>query len=99
MASAMALGLIRAASREDAADPSLGAHEALERQETIAALRSAMEELPERERHLIERHYFDGIQLDEASSELGLSKSWGSRLHARAIEGMTRALKRAKFKG
>jgi RNA polymerase sigma factor for flagellar operon FliA len=45
---------------------------------------------------LVERHYFGGATLDEAARALGLSKSWGSRLHARAIEQMARELKRAR---
>jgi RNA polymerase sigma factor for flagellar operon FliA len=57
-----------------------------------------VEKQPEAERHLLKRHYFDGITFDEAAKELSLSKSWASRLHARAIEGLTRELKRQKVK-
>ncbi len=46
----------------------------------------ALAELPERERHFIQKHYFEGKTLLEAGKELGLSKSWSSRLHARAVE-------------
>jgi DNA-directed RNA polymerase specialized sigma subunit len=42
----------------------------------------------------VERHYFGDETLDQAAASLGLSKSWGSRLHARAIETIARELKR-----
>lgn len=41
--------------------------------------------LPERERQILERHYFDGEDFEVISKELGISKSWTSRLHAQAI--------------
>jgi RNA polymerase sigma factor for flagellar operon FliA len=41
--------------------------------------------LPEKERRLVELYYFENKTLEEAGAVLGLSKSWGCRLHARAI--------------
>jgi len=49
-------------------------------------LRIALRRLPDKERDLLTKHYFEGKDLDEAGSELGISKSWASRLHARAVE-------------
>jgi len=49
-------------------------------------VRAALAKMPERERHFIEKHYFEGKTLLEAGAELGLSRSWASRLHARAVE-------------
>jgi RNA polymerase sigma factor FliA len=51
-----------------------------------ARVRKAMEKLPERERRMVQLYYFEGRQIDEVSREMGLSKSWGSRLHTRAVE-------------
>ncbi len=48
-------------------------------------LRIAMRRLPERERALVEKHYWEGKNLLEAGAELGISKSWASRLHAQAM--------------
>ncbi len=62
-------------------------------------LKAAIDERPDQERQLLRRIYFDDLTIDEASREIGLSKSWGSRLHARAIEGLQRSLKRAKVDG
>ncbi len=59
----------------------------------LEAVRSAIAERPDAERHLLQRHYFEDVNFDEAARELGLSKSWASRLHARAIEGLARTLK------
>jgi RNA polymerase sigma factor for flagellar operon FliA len=48
-------------------------------------MRQAIEELPEKERKLIKMYYFQNKTLEEAGSKLNLSKSWTSRLHARAL--------------
>ena len=55
-------------------------------------IRIAIRTLPERERELLKKHYFEGKDLDEAGSELGISKSWASRLHARAVERLRAAI-------
>ncbi len=49
-------------------------------------MRQAIEELPEKERKLIKMYYFQNKTLEEAGDKLKLSKSWTSRLHARALE-------------
>jgi len=53
--------------------------------ELCGLLRSAIAGLSERERALILAHYFHGKPLKSAGSDLGISKSWASRLHAQAI--------------
>jgi len=49
-------------------------------------LRAALEALPDKERALVTKHYYEGKNLLEAGVELGISKSWASRLHAQAVE-------------
>jgi len=49
-------------------------------------MRQAIEELPEKERKLVKMYYFQNRTLEEAGDKLSLSKSWTSRLHARALE-------------
>jgi RNA polymerase sigma factor for flagellar operon FliA len=61
--------------------------------ELLERVRAIVIGLPDAERTLIERHYFADETLDQAAASLGLSKSWGSRLHARAIERIARALR------
>jgi RNA polymerase sigma factor for flagellar operon FliA len=48
-------------------------------------LRAAIQELPDRERRLMDLYYYGSKNLEEAGAEMGLSKSWACRLHARAI--------------
>lgn len=49
-------------------------------------MRCAIEELPDKERKLVKMYYFQNKTLEEAGDKLSLSKSWTSRLHARALE-------------
>jgi len=96
MATAIALGRIAPSPSDSAEPPESRAtpEELVAEAELAARVREAVATLPDRERVLIERHYFAGETLDAAAAALGLSKSWGSRLHARAIEGIARELER-----
>jgi RNA polymerase sigma factor for flagellar operon FliA len=49
-------------------------------------VREAVGRLPDKERRLMELYYFAGKNLEEAGAEMGLSKSWACRLHARAVD-------------
>jgi RNA polymerase sigma factor for flagellar operon FliA len=51
-----------------------------------ARLRDALARLPDKPRAIVTKHYFEGKSLLEAGAELGLSKSWASRLHAQAVD-------------
>ncbi len=55
-------------------------------------LGDAVDTLPERERALVVKHYFEGKNLLEAGEELGISKSWACRLHAQAVERLRKAV-------
>jgi RNA polymerase sigma factor for flagellar operon FliA len=66
--------------------------EQLEDQQGRARVRQALAGLPEKERRLIELYYFADMRLEDAGAELGLSKSWASRLHARAMNFLRAAL-------
>ena len=97
-AMAMAVGFLtmRSGDAIDAArDSAESPEDATARAELAELVRVAIAERPDAERHLLHRHYFDEVTFDEAAKELGLSKSWASRLHARALEGIARAIKRA----
>ncbi len=54
-------------------------------QELTGALTTALCALSSKERYLILNHYFQGKSLKECADELGLSKSWASRMHSRAL--------------
>lgn len=81
-----------AVSVEDAEGGAGSPEEAVLREERTTRMRAALLTLPEREQHLVRAHYFDGRQFDEVSAELGISKSWGSRVHAHALELLRKAL-------
>src|SRR3569623_3223326 len=49
-------------------------------------LRKALDRLNDKERALGTKHYYEGKNLLDAGAELGISKSWASRLHAQAVE-------------
>ncbi len=93
-AAALALGL--STSPEDAsgaAEDSGTPEEVLSRAEVAASVRGALSTLPERERALVERHYYGGEPFDVIAEDLGISKSWASRLHERAITALGKALR------
>lgn len=73
-------------------DPDMPADQRLELEELRGRVRAAMARLPEKERKLLEGYYFQSKTLEEAGSEIGQSKSWASRLHARAIERLKQEL-------
>jgi RNA polymerase sigma factor for flagellar operon FliA len=55
-------------------------------------VRAALATLPDKERQLMELYYFADMKLEEAGKKLGLSKSWASRLHTRAVNHLREAL-------
>jgi RNA polymerase sigma factor for flagellar operon FliA len=64
----------------------------LEMREVTGRLREAVAQLPEKERRLMELYYQGDKNLEEAGREMGLSKSWACRLHARAVDLLRIAL-------
>lgn len=55
-------------------------------------VRAALGRLPERERALLEGYYFGDRTLEELGRAMGISKSWASRLHSRAIRSLRDAM-------
>jgi RNA polymerase sigma factor FliA len=94
-AAALAIGL--AADRDDTLDGIADSvdtpEESAVRAELHRDIRKAVSSLPDRERALIERHYFGDEPFDEIARELGVSKSWASRLHTGAISKLSEALR------
>ena len=60
--------------------------EALAQADVARLVRQSVATLPRQERELIRRHYLNGERFDLVAAELGLSKSWASRLHTRGLE-------------
>ncbi len=63
--------------------------EALVRHGERERLRAALSLLPEREAIVVRGMYFEERLLDDIAKELGVSKSWASRIHTKAL-GMLR---------
>jgi RNA polymerase sigma factor for flagellar operon FliA len=70
----------------EVADEGESALEKVERQELVTLTRSLIEELPDDERQVVQEIYFKHLSIVEVSRILGVSKSWGSRLHAKAVK-------------
>lgn len=68
------------------ADPTSTPEDKVAQGQSVEVMRAAALLLPERERRLIQEHYFGDRNLEDIGKELGLSKSWTSRLHAKALD-------------
>jgi RNA polymerase sigma factor FliA len=94
-AAALAVGLT--IHREDTVDGIPDSvdtpEESASRSELRRDIRKAVGALPPRERSLIERHYFGGEAFDDIAKDLGISKSWASRLHTTAMGKLAEALR------
>ncbi|HMJ15258.1 MAG TPA: sigma-70 family RNA polymerase sigma factor [Polyangiaceae bacterium] len=49
-------------------------------------LARAVQQLPERERHIVSAHYFQGVKFKDLGAELGVSEPRISQLHSRAMQ-------------
>ena len=70
------------------------------KKQTFEKIRAAIATLPEKERTIVEQYYFHDRTLSEVAKEYaGLSKSWVSRLHDRALEMLRDKLVEAGISG
>ncbi len=67
---------------------------ALLKSESVTRLLGALTALPPRQRVLVRGFYFEGRSIDAMARELGISKSWASRLHTSALQELREALER-----
>jgi RNA polymerase sigma factor for flagellar operon FliA len=88
-AAAMVLGLVAHGPDGSSAETP---EERLAAVETAARVRAVVAALPDRERALVERHYFGDEQFDAIARDLGITKSWASRLYQRAVSVLARQL-------
>jgi RNA polymerase sigma factor for flagellar operon FliA len=100
LATAMAIGIIATPARGEEGDIAAlsqlpSPEEAVEKAELRNTVLMAIRELPRPEAELLQRHYIQGDRFDEIASELGLNKSWATRLHAKAISRLAKRLKLA----
>jgi RNA polymerase sigma factor for flagellar operon FliA len=73
--------------RDDVADEAVQAnpHIAVEQVELLVLIGAVLEKLPERERQLIRRHYFEQCEFRVIASELAVTPGRVSQLHAQAL--------------
>ena len=55
-------------------------------------VRTSVEQLPARERDILQRHYYEQREFQEIAAELGVTKGRVSQLHARALQRVREAL-------
>jgi RNA polymerase sigma factor for flagellar operon FliA len=72
---------------------SLTAPAAAAQAEINEKLHRLIDALPSAAATLIRAAYFEGLTLQEAGQRIGVSKSWASRLHHRALEQLARGLR------
>ncbi len=65
---------------------------ALLKNESVARLLQALPRLSPRQRVLVRGFYFEGLSIDAMARDLGISKSWASRLHRAALGELRHAL-------
>ena len=63
------------------------------RRELRRWIKDVMADLPKEEAALLHAHYFDGRTLAAIGEEMGVSRSWACRLHARALGSARRLLR------
>jgi RNA polymerase sigma factor for flagellar operon FliA len=60
--------------------------------EAAHVARELIDRMPDRERELMTRFFYGGEPLEAIAKDLGLSKSWASRLNQRAVLALRRAM-------
>ncbi len=81
----------QAAAIEDKCD---SPPQALLHREASQRLRELVAGLDPVERRVIQAVYFEGYTLQDAANQVGISKSWASRLHAKILEQLAQKLRR-----
>ena len=76
---------------EDTSTPCL--EQSAEFRQVRKYMRDAINDLPPTEKKLVKMYYFQNKTLEEVGRELNMSKSWTSRLHARALELLLKKVK------
>ena len=74
-------------------DPNQLPEEKVGLEQSRSLVRETIKKLSSQERELLELYYYRDMSLQDVGLQLGLSKSWTSRLHGRVIEKLHRMLK------
>jgi RNA polymerase sigma factor for flagellar operon FliA len=85
---------------EQKAEQYPSAEAAILKLEKTEEMRKVVRSLPEKERFIVEKHYFDGLSFQEIIKlRPELSKSWVSRLHSRALDQLADLLRKKMKSG
>ncbi|MCA9756057.1 MAG: sigma-70 family RNA polymerase sigma factor [Candidatus Eisenbacteria bacterium] len=79
----------------DSADPEREAELA----DAARIVHECIEQLDEKERNVVKDYYFGHLTLEEAGAKMGLSKSWTSRVHARALKNLASLVEKRGLDG
>jgi RNA polymerase sigma factor for flagellar operon FliA len=69
--------------------------EVMARRELHEKLHALVDSLPAEAATLVKAVYFEGLTIQDAGERIGVSKAWASRLHAKTLEQLARALRRS----
>jgi RNA polymerase sigma factor FliA len=95
----LAMGVLLESHAETADEsPSANPYAAAELGEWVRRLARAVERLPERERAIIELHYYQHEAFQDIAARFGLTKGRVSQLHSRALSHMRAALEADRSK-
>ncbi len=83
----IAVGLALECGQGEPADDSRDGnpYAAAELEQLAKQVRHGVEELPLREREVIQRHYYEGVEFQEIARRTGVTKGRVSQLHAKAV--------------
>lgn len=63
-----------------------------EREELLSMIRSVLDELEPEEKEMLDKIYYKHLSMTNLAAQMGVTKSWVSRLHARAVKHLQAAL-------
>lgn len=82
-----------AAKTKEIGDETAFTADDLETENLLKRIREIMEELEPEDGELLSKIYFKNMLMKDLAKEMGVSKSWVSRLHARAVEHLQELLR------
>jgi RNA polymerase sigma factor for flagellar operon FliA len=99
LALGLALGaLLEGAPGDDPTTADPGApYQELARGETRRMVHGMLSELPERERHILQRHYFEHEEFRTLAQQMGVTKGRVSQIHAQALRRLRARLGAARL--
>ena len=69
-------------------------HADYEQRDLLEAVKRVLDEIEPEEGELLKKIYFKNLSMTELAAQMGVTKSWVSRLHARAVKHLQTALKK-----